>query len=117
QFLEVHFMKSIVIYILLIPIFFSCQQKETIISSNSLNKADGIYKIKEVPFTGKALDTTGSGRVILTFNWLNGKLDGKYLKYYRESGNLEYKKTFENGYSNGEYLNLAENGDTITYGN
>ncbi|SIS47388.1 Antitoxin component YwqK of the YwqJK toxin-antitoxin module [Zobellia uliginosa] len=93
---------------------FSCQEKQT--SSISLNKADGIYKLKEQPFTGKVLDTTRSGRVLLTFNCVKGKIDGKYLEYYAENGNLKQKSTYIKGNKTGPYLQLKLNGDTITYG-
>ncbi|TDT43833.1 hypothetical protein CLV90_2957 [Maribacter spongiicola] len=109
--------KPKLIYTLLALIVFSCQEKEKIMSSYSLNKADGLYKLKEEPFTGKVLDTTNSGRVILTFNCIKGKLNGKYLEYYAENGNLKQKSTYENGNKTGPYLNLKKNGDTITYGN
>jgi len=102
---------------LLLFILFSCQEKENVISSKSLNKADGLYKYKEKLFTGKVLDTTNSGRVILTFNCIEGKLNGKYLKYYAVNGNLKQKSTYENGIKTGPYLNLKKDGDTVTYGN
>lgn len=97
--------------------FFSCEKKDNIISSYSLNKAQGIYKFKEKPFTGKVLDTTQTGRVILTFDCIKGRLNGQYIEYYSDLGTLKNKVTFVNGIKTGPYLSLTKNGDTLFSGN
>lgn len=102
--------------IFILTIFTSCQ-KENVLPSSSLNKDNGVYKNKEKPFTGKVLDTTLSGRVILTFNCIDGKPDGEYIEYYEENGNLKQKISYLNGKKTGKYLSLKTNGDTIVYGN
>jgi|GEM_PF-3394880 Uncharacterized protein conserved in bacteria len=101
----------------LVIIFFSCQERTNTISSYSLNKADGIYKHKEKPFTGMVLDTTKSGRVLLTFRCVEGKLDGEYLEYHRENGNLKERTTYNNGKKTGPYLKLTKDGGNIISGN
>lgn len=113
---KIYFNSSLVL-ILIVSTLFSCQNKENIISSYSLNKADGIYKVKEEPFTGKVLDTSRSGRVLLTFNCINGKLEGEYLEYFIENGNLNQRSTYKNGEKTGPYIKLTKNGDSISYGN
>ncbi|WP_300025015.1 toxin-antitoxin system YwqK family antitoxin [uncultured Maribacter sp.] len=101
----------------LVILFSSCQERAKTVSSFSLNKADGIYKQKEKPFTGMVLDTTKSGRVLLTFKCVEGKLDGEYLEYHRENGNLKQRTTYQNGKKTGPYIELTKDGDTIISGN
>jgi antitoxin component YwqK of YwqJK toxin-antitoxin module len=102
---------------LFILMFCACQTKPEILSSHSLNNADGIYKYKEEPFSGRVLDTTHSGRVLLTFNCVNGKIDGEYLEYYGENGNLKQLTTYQKGQKTGPFKELTKEGATIISGN
>lgn len=102
--------------IILCLIILSCKNENLILSSNSLNKANGIFKFKEKPFTGTVLDTTNSGRVLLTFNCIEGKINGKYLKYHKSNGNLNLSDSYVNGKKNGKHIKISKDNDTITYG-
>lgn len=95
----------------------SCQDKNATISSSSLNKINGIYKYKEKSFTGLVLDTTKAGRVLLTFNCVDGKVDGEHLRYHKENGNLKQRTTYQNGKKTGPYIELTKDGGNIITGN
>jgi len=109
--------KKILLSLLTFWVICSCKTEPIIVSSYSLNKADGIYKHKEKPFNGVVIDTTKSGRVLLTFNCIDGKLDGEYLKYFRENGNLKERVTYVNGNKNGSYKKLNKDGKVVLEGN
>ncbi|MET6990055.1 toxin-antitoxin system YwqK family antitoxin [Sediminicola arcticus] len=109
--------KPMLFIILSLGILSSCNTSPNTISSRSLNKADGIYKYKEKPFSGRVLDTTKSGRVELTFKCINGKIDGEYLEYYYGNGNLKEKNTYEKGKKTGPYKKFTENGEVLISGN
>lgn len=95
----------------------SCEKTPKIISSHRLNKADGIYKYKEIPFTGTVIDTTLTGRVLLTFKCEKGKPNGEHLEYFFDSGNLKERITYIDGKKEGSYKKINNNGVTIITGN
>lgn len=43
-------------------------------------------------------------------NYKNGKLDGPYKLFYRESGNIEYDWNYKNGKEDGEWRSYSEDG-------
>ena len=43
-------------------------------------------------------------------NYKNGKLDGPYKLFYRESGNIEYDQNYKNGKEDGEWRSYSEDG-------
>lgn len=108
--------KRIAYLLFFIILISSCQKRNRIVSPFSLNKADGIYKYQEKPFTGMVLDTTASGRVLLSFKCIDGKIDGEYLEYYKENGNLKEKTTYQNGKKSGPYRKSTKDGGTIQIG-
>ena len=67
------------------------------------------YK-NNVKFTGKRkvyIDEI----LISDKNYKNGKLDGPYKLFYRESGNIEYDQNYKNGKKDGPSKSYYENGN------
>lgn len=99
--------KLIYIFSLLI-FFYSCNNFT--VSSISLNKEGNIYKHKGELFNGKVLDMNKKGRVFLSFECKQGKIEGEYLKYHK-NGKIELKFNYHNGLKEGESLSFYSNGD------
>lgn len=86
--------------ILIFLFIYSCSNESIKVSSNSLNKEGYIYKYQGELFNGTVVDTTETGRVLLTFNCIDGKIEGDFLEYHK-NGNLSFKCNYVKGVKEG----------------
>lgn len=96
--------------IVLLLLLYSCSGDSIKVSSNSLNKEGYRYKYQGELFNGTVVDTTATGRVLLTFNCIDGKIDGDFLEYH-ENGTLSFKCNYVKGLKEGPATHYFDTGN------
>ena len=98
-----------VLLLLLILLFPSLALMDTV-NFNDLIFRNGVHykKFTEVPFTGKV---TGLEQGKMK----DGKKDGPWVMYF-DSGQLEYKGTYNNGKKEGPWVSYWDNGQLLSKG-
>ncbi len=105
------FMKLLVITVLLVSFFISCN-KEVDISNLTVVKNELVYeKGKSTPFSGTAI-LKKDDKTMTVWNYKNGKADGICKNYY-ENGNLKFWGEFKNGFPNGVVKEYNRDGTLI----
>ena len=107
-----HFMKKLLIYVILI-LFSSCIQTKTINESEEkeyIEEKQEVLYYKGTPFSGVLVDFYKNGQLEFKINYYNGKRQGLSEGYY-ENGYLFAKENFKNGELDGNFEYYDENGD------
>jgi antitoxin component YwqK of YwqJK toxin-antitoxin module len=101
-------------YFIFVIFLVGCSFNENTVKSNALNVEGNLYKLKGELFTGKVLDAAKNGRVLKSFQCINGKIEGEYLEYYT-SGSIKKRISYKDGLLEGvsEYYN--EDGSVNLY--
>lgn len=94
---------------LLAVLIISCYFKSREVSSDSLNTDGYLYTYKSEPYTGKVIDTTKAGRVLLSFSCENGRIEGDYFEYH-ENGYLSFQVKYIKGLKEGKATSYYLNG-------
>lgn len=102
-----------ILILFICSLLFSCSLFETTKRSFELNTEGDIFKYKGELYTGLVLDESKTGRVITSFRCINGKIEGEYLKYFK-NGKFMFKIHYKNGIKNGPFTKSTYSGEIKT---
>lgn len=98
----------------LLPLLFSCQQKDTIPPSKLELRDSLIYeKGSDIPFTGR--EYARIDNKIIEYDVINGIKNGEFRLYY-ENGKLEIKGNINNNLNEGRWQYFYESGQVESEG-